>query len=145
MQFDNAFSVAKPIDEVWRMILDLEQVVPRVPGATVVEKTGDASVTAEVKIRLGPMLLTYTGPAEIVEQDAAAHRAVMTARAKEKGGQGNADARVEIQLTANGDGTDATLHSDVNVVGKAAAMGAGVIGGVTEGMIGEFAQNLAAA
>ena len=127
------------------MILDLEQVVPRVPGAKVLEKTGEESVKAEVQIRLGPMLLTYTGPAEIAEQDPASHRAVMTARARENGGQGNADARVEIELSGDGSRTDATLHSDVNVVGKAAAMGAAVIGGVTEGMIGEFAQNLAAA
>ncbi|MDP9227936.1 MAG: SRPBCC family protein [Actinomycetota bacterium] len=143
MEFNNAFSVEKPIDEVWEMMLDLERVVPCVPGARVVEKTGDKSVTAEVKIKLGSMSMTYTAPAEIVEHDDAAHRAVLTARAKEAGGQGNADARVEIQLTEAGDGTEATLHSDVNVTGKAAQMGEGVIGGVTEGMIKEFAENLA--
>ena len=101
------------------------------------------SVKAEVKIRLGSMSMTYAAPAEIVEQDDAAHRAVLTARAKEAGGQGNADARVEIRLTEAGDGTEATIHSDVNVTGKAAQMGEGVIAGVTEGMIGEFAENLA--
>jgi len=143
MEFDNAFSVGKPIDEVWETILDLERVVPCVPGAKVIEKTGDKSVKAEVKIRLGSMSMTYTGPAEIVEQDDAAHRAVMTARAKEAGGQGNADSRVEVSLTDAGGATEGKIHSEVNVTGKAAQMGEGVIGGVTEGMIAQFAENLA--
>jgi len=143
MQFDNSFSVQKPIDEVWQTMLDLERVVPCVPGATVLEKTGEKSVTAEVKIRLGSMSMNYSGPAEIVEQDDEAHRAVLDARAKEAGGQGNADAKVAIQLAEEGGGTQVSIHSDVNVTGKAAQMGEGVIAGVTEGMIKEFAQNLA--
>jgi carbon monoxide dehydrogenase subunit G len=143
MEFDNSFSVQKPVDEVWRTMLDLERVVPCVPGARVLEKTGDKSVRAEVKIRLGSMSMNYSGPAEIVEQDDEAHHAVLDARAKEAGGQGNADAKVAIQLTGNGGTTEVSIHSDVNVTGKAAQMGEGVIAGVTEGMIKEFADNLA--
>ena len=137
MEFDNSFSVEKPIDEVWQTILDLERVVPCVPGARVLETTGEKSVKAEVRIRLGSLSMTYTAPAEIVEQDDAAHRAVLTARAKEAGGQGNADARVEFAADRGRAGTEATIHSDVNVTGKAAQMGEGVIGGVTEGMIAD--------
>jgi carbon monoxide dehydrogenase subunit G len=143
VEFNNSFTVSKPIDEVWNTILDLERVVPCVPGARVLEKTGDRSVKAEVKIKLGSMSMTYTAPAEIVEADDAAHRAVLTARAKEAGGQGNADARVELSLSEAGAGTEAKIHSDVTVTGKAAQMGEGVIGGVTEGMIAAFAENLA--
>jgi uncharacterized protein len=143
MEFDNSFSVPKPIDEVWSTMLDLERVVPCVPGAKVLEKTGDNSVKAEVKIRLGSMSMNYSGPAEIVERDDEARRALLNARAKEAGGQGNADAKVAIQLAEEGGGTEVSIHSDVNVTGKAAQMGEGVIVGVTEGMIGEFAENLA--
>ncbi len=143
MEFNNSFSVEKPIDQVWNTMLDLERVVSCVPDARVIERASDKSVTAEVKIKLGSMSMTYTGPAEIVEQDDAAHRAVLTARAKEAGGQGNADARIEVQLTGAGDRTEVAIHSDVNVIGKAAAMGEGVIAGVTEAMIGAFAENLA--
>jgi uncharacterized protein len=142
MQFDNEFSVAKPIDEVWATMLDLERVVPAVPDAKVLETTSDKSVTAEIKIRLGSMSMNYSGPAEIVEQDDAAHRALLRARAKEAGGQGNAEATVEIQLAEADGGTDAKLHSDVIVTGKAAQMGEGIIAAVTEAMIKQFAENL---
>ncbi len=142
MEFNNSFTVEKPIDEVWSTMVDLERVVPCVPGATILEKTGDKAVKAEVKIKLGSMSMNYSGPAEIVEQDDAAHRAVLSARAKEAGGQGNADAKVSMQLMGNGDGTEVALHSEINVTGKAAQMGEGVIGAVTEGMIKEFSENL---
>ena len=143
MEFDNSFSVQKPIDEVWRTMLDLERIVPCVPDARVLEKTGEASVRAEIKIRLGSMSMNYSGPAEIVERDDEAHRAVLKARAREAGGQGNADARVAIELTDDGGGTTVSIQSDVNVTGKAAQMGEGVIAAVTEGMIQTFAGNLA--
>jgi carbon monoxide dehydrogenase subunit G len=143
MEFDNSFTVQKPLDEVWSTMVDLERVVPCVPDARVIEKTGDQAVTAEVKIKLGAMTMNYSGPAEIVEQDDSEHRAVMNARAKEAGGQGNADARVSMQLTGSGDATDVALHSQINVTGKAAQMGEGVIVAVTEGMIKEFSENLA--
>jgi len=143
MEFNNSFSVEKPVDQVWSTMLDLERVVPCVPDAQVIEKESDKMVTAQVKIRLGSMSMTYTGPAEIVERDDENYRAVLTGRAKEAGGQGNADARIEIQLTGSGDGTEVAIHSDVNVVGKAAQMGEGVIAGVTEAMIADFSENLA--
>lgn len=143
MEFNNSFQVAKPIDEVWATMVDLERVIPCVPGARVLEQTGDGGVKAEVRIRLGSMSMNYSGPAEIVERDDAAHRAVLTGRAREAGGQGNADARIEIELAEAGEATDVSIHSLVNVTGKAAQMGEGVIAGVTEGMIGEFADNLA--
>ncbi len=124
-------------------MVDLERVIPAVPGASILEKTGDDAVKAEVKIKLGSMSMNYSGPAEVVERDDAAHRAVMTAEAKEAGGQGNADARVTMELSEQGDGTEVSLHSVVNVTGKAAQMGEGVISAVTEGMIKEFSENLA--
>jgi uncharacterized protein len=143
MEFDNSFTVQKPIDEVWNTMMDLERVVPCVPEAKIIEKTADKAVTAEVKIKLGAMTMNYSGPAEIVEEDESGHRAVMNARAKEAGGQGNADAKVSMQLTGTGDATEVALHSQVNVTGKAAQMGEGVIVAVTEGMIKEFSENLA--
>lgn len=143
MEFDNSFTIQKPLDDVWNTMIDLERVVPCVPGATIIEKTGDRAVRAEVKIKLGAMSMNYSGPAEIVEQDDFGHRAVMNARAKEAGGQGNADAKVSMQLTGSGDATEVVLHSQINVTGKAAQMGEGVITAVTEGMIKEFSENLA--
>ena len=48
-----------------------------------------------------------------------------------------------MELKGSGDATEVALHSQINVTGKAAQMGEGVIVAVTEGMIKEFSENLA--
>jgi uncharacterized protein len=144
MEFDNVFSVTAPIDEVWAAILDVERVAPRVPGARVIEQTGDNAYKVAIKVRLGPLSMTYTGNVQVVEQDDDAHRAVMRANATEARGQGVAEATVELRLTADGDQTRGAIHSDVAISGKAAAMGQGVIGDVSGRIIDTFAENLAA-
>jgi carbon monoxide dehydrogenase subunit G len=94
-------------------------------------------------MRLGSMTMQYTGPAEITSQNDASHSATMVAQAREKGGQGNAKATVQVQLTGSGSSTNGTLTSSVEVTGKAAQMGEGMIRPVTEALIQGFADNLA--
>ena len=46
----HSFSTAKPTDESYAAILDLERVVPCVEGGSVAESIGPDSVKAEIKI-----------------------------------------------------------------------------------------------
>src|ERR687884_1212726 len=115
MRFQNTFDVEAPIDEVYTALLDVERVAPCVPGAEVLEKTGDDAYTVAIKVRVGPISMTYRGNVEIVERDEAAHRAVMRARARETRGQGTADARVEMALAQDGPTTHGTMTADVQV------------------------------
>jgi carbon monoxide dehydrogenase subunit G len=144
MQFRNSFEVDAPIEQVWETVLDVERVAPTVPGAQVLERTGDDAYKVAIKVRVGPMSMTYRGEVEIAERDDAAHRAVMKARAKESRGQGTADADVTMVLSADGDRTAATVTTDVRLSGKAATMGQGVLQDVSGRLIETFAANLAA-
>src|SRR5918912_3303299 len=109
MRFENRFDVDAPIDRVWEAVLDLERVAPTVPGAQVLERTGENAYKVAIKVRVGPMSMTYRGDVEITERDDAAHRAVMKARAKESRGQGTADANVTMVLAERNGGTSATV------------------------------------
>src|SRR3954452_20024717 len=132
MEFTNEFDVAAPVDEVYKTLLDVERVAPCVPGAEVLEKTGDDSYKVGIKIKLGPVTMQYRGDVEVVEKDEAAHSATMHVRAKETRGQGNADATSRLELSsANGGGTHAVIHTDVKLSGKAAAMGGRMVGDVS--------------
>ena len=82
MQFQNSFEVDAPIEQVWETVLDVERVTPNVPGARVLERTGDNAYKVAIKVKVGPMSMTYNGEVEITDRDDAAHRAVMKARAK---------------------------------------------------------------
>src|ERR687884_1308441 len=142
MRFQNTFDVEAPIDEVYATLLDVERVAPCVPGAEVLEKTGDDAYQVAIKVRVGPISMTYRGNVEIVERDEAAHRAVMRARARETRGQGTADARVEMRLVQEGPTTNGTMTADVQLAGRAAAMGRGVIQDVSGKIVSTFAGNL---
>jgi uncharacterized protein len=144
MEFDNTFTVAAPIDEVWGAMLDVERVAPCVPGAQVLEQTGDNAYKVAIKVKLGPVSMIYNGEVEVVEQYPADRRAVMSAKAKESRGQGTADARVEMRLSQDDGTTHGAIHTDVAISGRAAAMGQGIIADVSARLIDTFAANLAA-
>ena len=144
MKFENTFEVEAPIDEVYATLLDVERVAPCVPGAEVIEKSGDDAYTIAIKVRVGPISMTYRGNVEIVERDDANHRAVMHARARETRGQGTADARVDLSLVEDGSKTKGTMVADVQLAGRAAAMGRGVIQDVSAKIVSTFSSNLEA-
>ena len=140
VELDHSFSSAKPIDESFATILDLERVVPCVEGGSVLETTGPSSVRAEIKVRMGAMSMTFTGTVEIVEQDPETHRVVMSVKSKEAGGQGHANATVELALSEGG----GTIHTNAQITGKAASMGEGVVVSVLDALITDFSGKLAA-
>ena len=140
VELEHPFSSAKPVDESYAAITDLERLVPCVEGASVLETTGPSAVRAEIKIKMGAMSLTYTGTVEIVEQDAEAHRVVMSVKSKEAGGQGHANADVVFSLTDGG----GTIHTKAQITGTAASMGEGVVSGVLDALITDFSGKVAA-
>ncbi len=138
VELDNSFSTARPVDESFAAILDLERVVPCVEGGSVLETIGPDSVKAEIKVKMGAMSMTFTGTLEIVEQDAAAHRVVMNIKSREAGGQGFANATVTFALTEGG----GSIHTSAQITGKAASMGEGVMVGVLDALVTDFAGKL---
>ncbi len=139
VELDHEFSTGKPIDENWTAILDLERLVPCVEGGSVLEKTDPESVKAEIKVKMGAMSMKFKGTVSVVEQDAAAHRAVMRVKSREAGGQGYANADVTFSLS-NGGGK---IHTAAQITGKAASMGEGVMVSVLDALIADFTQKLA--
>ena len=143
MEFENTFVVAAPVGDVWDLLMDVERVAPCMPGAQVLEQDGDDAYKVAVKVKLGPMSMLYKGDLEIVERDVATHEASMRAKAKESRGQGTAAAQIRMALREQDGGTAASIVTEVQMSGKAAAMGQGVIRDVAASLTDTFAKNLA--
>ena len=139
-QVQEEFSVSNP-DHAWEVVSDVGKLVPCVPGAKVISAEGPTKAKAEIDVQMGSMAMTFSGPVEIVEQDAGSRRAVIKAKAKEAGGQSNADGTVTITINNDGGTVDATA----NVSGKAASMGEGTVQAVLEALVKQFTGNLAKA
>jgi carbon monoxide dehydrogenase subunit G len=113
------------------------------PGAALDSVDGDA-FTGRVKVKLGPINLTYQGKASFIMKDEAAHRAVIDARGKDQRGNGTAAATVTATLRAEGAITRVDVLTDLNITGRPAQFGQGVMVDVGTKLLGQFADKLAA-
>jgi carbon monoxide dehydrogenase subunit G len=142
MKLENRFTVPVPRDEAWKVLLDVERIAPCLPGAKVLSRDGD-SFTGQVKVKLGPINLTYGGQAKFVELDEAGGRAVIDAQGKETRGTGTAKATITCRLIDNGATTDIEVDTDLAITGKPAQFGRGVLADVSSKLVDQFAACLA--
>lgn len=144
MHIDSGFSVVAPIEQVWNTLMDFERVAGCLPGAKILNKLSEDAYQVGMTVKLGPVTMQYKGLLNVVERNAGEHRAVLSGKAQETRGQGTAEATVTLALAEDGGTTSGTVSADLALSGKAAAMGKGVIGSVTEQMMSLFASNLQA-
>jgi carbon monoxide dehydrogenase subunit G len=143
VQLEHSFTVPVGIDEAWPALLDIERVAPGMPGARV-DSVGGDDFTGTVKVKLGPIALTYKGKASFTEKDESVHRAVIDARGRDARGNGTAAAKVSATLHAEGESsTRVDVVTDLDITGKPAQFGRGVMVDVGNKLIGQFADRLA--
>ncbi|UXA12885.1 SRPBCC family protein [Mycobacterium sp. SMC-8] len=143
MELNNEFRVAVPPTEVWDVFTDVERVAPCLPGATLLSVDGDTFHGA-VKVKVGPITVSYKGIASYQEKDASARRIVLRAEGKETRGSGTAAATVTAQLKDEGESTYVGITTDLAISGKAAQFGRGVLADVSGNLIAQFARSLEA-
>jgi uncharacterized protein len=144
VELNNEFRVAVPAAKTWEVLTDVQRVAPCIPGAQLLSVDGD-DFTGAVKVKVGPITVSYKGDASFQEKDTAAQRVVIKASGKETRGSGNAAALVTAQLKDEGSqGTLVSITTDLTISGKAAQFGRGVLADVSTNLIGQFARNLEA-
>ncbi|BBG04922.1 MULTISPECIES: SRPBCC family protein [Pseudonocardia] len=143
MQLENKFTIAAPIEDAWKALNDPELIAPCFPGATLTEYEGD-SFQGTVKVKLGPISLTYKGKGTYIDRDDANHKVVIDASGRDARGNGTAKAVVTGTMVADGpDKTSVTMVTDMTVTGRPAQFGRGVISDVADKIIGQFASCVA--
>jgi carbon monoxide dehydrogenase subunit G len=139
MQLENKFTIEAPIDKAWEALNTPEMIAPCFPGATLTEYEGD-SFNGTVKVKLGPISLTYKGKGTYVTRDEDAHKVVIEATGRDSRGNGTASATVTGSMVADGpDKTAVTMVTDMTITGRPAQFGRGVISDVADKIIGQFA------
>jgi uncharacterized protein len=143
IELDNSFTVPVPPDVAWKVLLDVARIAPCMPGATVESVEGDV-VTGGIKVKVGPVQLTYRGTATFTERDESTRTMLVQASGKETRGAGTASATVKASLAAADDGaTLVEMHTSMNVTGRPAQFGRGVMVEVGGKLVDKFADNLA--
>ena len=145
IELDNSFTVPVPPEQAWDVLLDVERIAPCMPGASVTSVAGD-EVEGQVKVKLGPLSLTYKGTAKFTEKDQENRTIAIEATGKETRGAGTASANVQAVLKP-GDADGSTLvaiHTSLNVTGRPAQFGRSLLPEVSGKLIAQFATNLEA-
>jgi hypothetical protein len=146
---ENSFTVARPVDEVWTYLLDVERIAPCLPGAELAETIDDHTWKGKVNMKLGPVSMSFAGTVEMAERDPASHRVVLHARGTEQKGKGAADAKVTSWLEPADGGTTLKMEADITLTGAAAQLSRGLLPEVSKRLTQQFAdcleENLGAA
>ena len=137
MKLEHDFEVDAELDDAWPLLLDLERIAPCMPGAQLQEVDGD-EYRGIVKVKVGPITAQYRGVARVVEADQAARRVVLRAEGRDTRGQGNAAADIVATLQSDGSKTRVHVDTDLNVTGKVAQFGRGVMADVSAKLMDQF-------
>ncbi|HEY7050859.1 MAG TPA: SRPBCC family protein [Mycobacterium sp.] len=143
MELVNEFRVPVSAAQAWEVLTDVERVAPCIPGAQLLSVDGN-DFTGAVKVKVGPITVSYQGDASFQEKDETARRVVIKANGKETRGSGNAAALVTAQLKDEGQATQVVITTDLTISGKAAQFGRGVLADVSSNLIAQFAKRLEA-
>jgi carbon monoxide dehydrogenase subunit G len=139
VELTHEFTVPASVEDAWAAFNDLERITPCFPGAALTSFDGE-TFAGGVKVKLGPISMQYTGTGKFLERDEVAHRAVIEAKGKDKRGNGTAAATVTAELADAGDSrTNVRVRTDLNVTGKPAQFGRGVMQDVSDKLLGQFA------
>ena len=136
---ENEFTVPAPAATVMTYLLDVEKVAKCLPGAVLTQIVDAQTYKGEMKIKMGPLDLTFAGTVTITELDNDTGRVVMKAKGMEKKGKGMADANVVAQITESGGQTHVKVSQDINMSGQVAQFGRGMIADVAGSMMNGFA------
>jgi carbon monoxide dehydrogenase subunit G len=138
VELTHRFSVPVGVDEAFATFEDIASVAECFPGASVTAVSGQ-TFEGTAKVKLGPIAMLYAGTGSFLERDAAAHRMVVEAKGRDKRGNGTAGATIRATFTPDGDArTDVEVLTDLQITGKPAQFGRGVIQDVSDKLLGQF-------
>ena len=140
MQITNSFAVKASPDVVYEFLLDVNNVVGCVPGAELSEVVDRDTFKGKVRIKVGPVTVSYNGTARITSRDAETRSATLEAEGKETTGSGSAQATTAMSVAADGDASTVTLTTDFTVVGRVAQFGRGIMEDVSRHLVGQAAE-----
>ncbi len=145
MRIENSFTVSRPVDAAWDVLLNVKEIAPCLPGARVTNVIDDRSFEGVAQIRLGPLGLDFAGKAEFTQIDPDAKVATVKARGADRKGRGGAQAEVTFTLEpVDAERTRVKAVTDLTMSGSVAQYGraSGLMQSISDEIMAEFAANL---
>jgi carbon monoxide dehydrogenase subunit G len=143
MKIEQTVEVDAPLERVWALVNDVPRIAPCMPGAQLTNVVDERTYEGTIRVKLGPINMSYKGTAVLEEVDEAGHSARIAASGKDVRGGGTARAGVDTRLEALSESrTRMAVTADVQLTGKVASFGRGAIQDVSAKLFGQFAECL---
>ena len=141
LKIEETFQLRAPVERVWGYLTDPRQVVACLPGAELTAVQDESTFLGKVKVKVGPITAAYSGKVTITERDAAARVVRMVGEGRESGGAGSAKMTMTSTLAALPDGgTEVRVTADLDIVGRLAQFGRGMIESVNKQLFKQFTE-----
>lgn len=138
VEIEETFEVEAPIERVWRFLTDPQAVVTCMPGAELQEVLDERTFQGRIRVKVGAIATSYQGRVQLTHIDEQAHRVTMTAEGQEANG-GMARGSMVSELQAGDQGrTQVTAAGSVEITGRMAQFGRGMIKGVSHELVRQF-------
>jgi carbon monoxide dehydrogenase subunit G len=144
MRIENSFGVPASAEQVWQLLLDVPRVVPCMPGAELLDRVDESTWNASMKVKLGPIALTFATTVRREDVDPEGYKLRLVADAREARGRGSARATIDTAVTPTPSGSAVAIVTELNLAGAVAQYGRGIIGDVSAQMVASFADGLRA-
>jgi carbon monoxide dehydrogenase subunit G len=142
MKLRNEFDVGVPLERTWPTLLDVPRVARALPGATIAGEPEAGAWRGTMKIKLGPVTTEYAGSARVQDVDEDDRVVSYRVEGREARGQGSAAATITTRLAGEGDGTRVVVETDLQVTGRQAQLGRGLMEQVAGTILDDFAGRL---
>lgn len=134
------FEVQAPVERVWKYLIDPASVVQCLPGAELLESQDERTFTGQIKVKVGPLSMSYKGKGTFTEMNDETHTVRMVGEAREVGGSGSTKVTMVSVVTAlDGGGSQVSVDAEINLVGRIVQFGRGMIEEVSRQMFRQFA------
>lgn len=134
------FEVQAPVERVWKYMIDPASVVQCLPGAELLETQDERNFLGQIKVKVGPLSMSYKGKGTFTEVNDETHTVRMVGEAREVGGSGSTKVTMVSTVTAlDGGGSAVSVDADISLVGRIVQFGRGMIEEVSRQMFRQFA------
>jgi len=138
-KIEERFEVQAPVERVWKYLIDPQRVVDCLPGAQLLEQKDDQTFLGAIKVKVGPLSMSYKGQAKFTELNELTHQVRMVGDAREVTGSGSTKVSMlsTVVPLASG-GSEVSVNADVELAGKIVQFGRGMIEEVSRQMFRQF-------
>ena len=138
-KIEEHFEVQAPVERVWKYLIDPKRVVECLPGAELLEQQDERNFVGAIKVKVGPLSMSYKGNAKFTEVNEQTRQVRMVGDAREVGGSGSTKVSMLSTVAAlPGGGAEVSVVADVELVGKIVQFGRGMIEEVSRQMFRQF-------